>query len=376
MEIVDHVNSTSHNPKLTFRFFIYESEPVYDKVSIIKCGFRGIYKEAFSPTIFESLVEDGNTVSTEKLETILEDAISKIERGARLNSGNEYLNMQYLLPVMAAMEYWFDYTSTQVSFILELPPNLLGFAYYFVLSKGRVRKGACSGCECGLDNISGERIFITSFPTHDLFSFPDINETSIPIGSDHVVFWYDPVACKQITEAVDDHVNITSYSPKLTFRFFFDETETVSIKECGFHWIYQKDTVSTIFESHDEAKLKAGEKLLGERSLMETLKPVGLSQTTSQTKQLVEECSPKVIVNGSVKGSCSTAPANIKEDSNSDSDSVQKVLCMIVKSKDYFPIQLEHDACVTNFMLSPKCMKELLVGDNWLDFSILQLWCT
>ncbi|CAJ2678760.1 unnamed protein product [Trifolium pratense] len=26
--------------------------------------------------------------------------------------------------------------------------------------------------------------------------------------------------------------------------------------------------------------------------------------------------------------------------------------------------------------MSPKYMKDLLVGDNWLDFSILQLWCT
>ncbi|MCH79508.1 putative disease resistance protein (TIR-NBS-LRR class), partial [Trifolium medium] len=233
MEAVDHANSTSHNPKLTFRFFIYESGTVYDEVSIKECGFRGIYKEIGSSTILEKYhVEDGNTVlATEKLmervlpnlETVLEDAIVEIELEARRNSGNEEDAIQFLLPAMAAMEYWFDYTSTQVSFTLELPPNLLGFAYYFVLSQGHMRKVACFGCECYLDKIS-----------------------------DHVVFWYDPVTCKQIMEAVDD-VNNTSYSPKLTFRFFFDESGTVSIKECGFHWIYQEETgSSTIFESHDE----------------------------------------------------------------------------------------------------------------------------
>ncbi|GAU47822.1 hypothetical protein TSUD_188930 [Trifolium subterraneum] len=132
-----------------------------------------------------------------------------------------------------------------------------------------------------------------------------------------------------------------------------------------------------------ETKLKADfeEKLVVERQLMqqsfmETLKSIDFSPTASQTKQVVEECSPKDIVNGSVKASCSVAPANIKEDSDYEAYSVQKLLCMIVKRKKYLRIQLEHDACVTNFKMSPKYMKDLLVGDNWLDLSILQLWCT
>ncbi|GAU41485.1 hypothetical protein TSUD_239610 [Trifolium subterraneum] len=132
-----------------------------------------------------------------------------------------------------------------------------------------------------------------------------------------------------------------------------------------------------------ETKLKADfeEKLVVERQLMqqsfmEILKSIGFSPTATQTKQVVEECSPKDIVNGSVKASCSVAPSSIKEDSDYDADSVQELLCMIVKRKKYLCIQLEHDACVTNFKMSPKYMKDLLVGDNWLDLSILQLWCT
>ncbi|KAK2398737.1 hypothetical protein QL285_048651 [Trifolium repens] len=118
-------------------------------------------------------------------------------------------------------------------------------------------------------------------------------------------------------------------------------------------------------------------KLVAERqAMMETLKSMGFSQTASPAKQVVEECSPKHIGNGSVKASCSVAPANIKEVSDHDTDSVQKLVCMIVKRKKYLPIHLEHDACVTNFKMSPRYMKDLLLGDNWLDLSILQLWCT
>ncbi|MCI24210.1 Ulp1 protease family carboxy-terminal domain protein, partial [Trifolium medium] len=79
------------------------------------------------------------------------------------------------------------------------------------------------------------------------------------------------------------------------------------------------------------------ERKLMQQSLMETLKSIGFSQTAYETKKVVEECSPKVIVNGSVKVSCSAAPANIKGDANYDSDSVQKLLCMIVKRKAYLP---------------------------------------
>jgi hypothetical protein len=58
-------------------------------------------------------------------------------------------------------------------------------------------------------------------------------------------------------EAVEEIKDITSHSPKLTFRFLIDESETlydgVSIKETGFRWIYQEETISsTILESNDQ----------------------------------------------------------------------------------------------------------------------------
>ncbi|PNX67804.1 putative TIR-NBS-LRR resistance protein, partial [Trifolium pratense] len=56
--------------------------------------------------------------------TVLKDAIA----GTELGGNGEDNIIQYLLPVMSGIEYWSHYTSTKVSFSLELPPNLLGFA--------------------------------------------------------------------------------------------------------------------------------------------------------------------------------------------------------------------------------------------------------
>ncbi|GAU28767.1 hypothetical protein TSUD_357530 [Trifolium subterraneum] len=194
--------------------------------------------------------------------TVLKDAIAGIELEARLNSGNEEDNtIQYLLPAaMPGREYWSHYSSTQVSFTLELPPNLLGFSYYLVLSQGHVGYLVDFGCDCHLDNISGQRIYIRSFPRVNIFTFGlffNDDENSIRIKSDHVILWYDPISCKQIMEEIKaiNHVNGTGYNPKLTFTFFVNETlhDQVTIKECGFRWIYHEETVSsTIFKSHDE----------------------------------------------------------------------------------------------------------------------------
>ncbi|CAJ2642138.1 unnamed protein product [Trifolium pratense] len=122
----------------------------------------------------------------------------------------------------------------------------------------------------------------------------------------------------------------------------------------------------------------AEERQLMQKTMMETLKSVGFSQNASPTKQVVDDSSPKHVAGNydSMKASCFAAPTNIKEDLDNGVDSVQKLLCMIVKRKTYLPIQLEHDKIVKNFKMSPKYMKDLLVGDNWLDLSILQLWCT
>ncbi|XP_058745349.1 disease resistance protein RUN1-like [Vicia villosa] len=183
-------------------------------------------------------------------QTALKESIAGIEFGARLSSKNEDPSLdydfQYFLPAMCGIENWFHYHSTQASFTLELPPNLLGFAYYLILSHGNVGDGVDYGCECCLDNCSGERTYITSFKTAAFRSVAFYNvEPSIYLMFDHLILWYDTPKCKQIMEAVEEIkainvVNNTSYSPKLTFRFFIDEGQynEVRVIECGLKWIY------------------------------------------------------------------------------------------------------------------------------------------
>ena len=100
------------------------------------------------------------------------------------------------------MENWFHYSSTEVSVTLELPSNLLGFVYYLVLSQGYIGYDAGFGCECYLDNSSGERISLTSFG-RDTFRQKPWTDTSIHMMSDHLLVWYDPGSCKQIMDAVE-----------------------------------------------------------------------------------------------------------------------------------------------------------------------------
>ncbi|KEH18376.1 TIR-NBS-LRR class disease resistance protein [Medicago truncatula] len=193
-------------------------------------------------------------------QTVLKDSMGGIELGARKNSENEDAHDHIILiPAMPGMENWFHYPSTEVSVTLELPSNLLGFAYYVVLSQGHMGFDVGFGCECNLENSSGERICITSFKRLNIKKC-DWTDTSIDMMSDHLLVWYDPRSCKQIMDAVEQTKaisdgNSTSYTPKLTFTFFIDETlyDEVEIKECGFRWIYQEETVSsTISESNDE----------------------------------------------------------------------------------------------------------------------------
>ncbi|KAK2353100.1 disease resistance protein RUN1 [Trifolium repens] len=186
-----------------------------------------IFEQYHKPNHGFTVLLNCKKLNPRSFDTVLKYAIDRMEHGARINSENEDGIIGYFLPAMPDKEYWSHYTSTQVSFTLELPPNLLGFAYYLVLSQGHMGHGVDFGCECYMNNSLGERIYITSFARRNFFEFNwNYIENSIHMMSDHVVLWYDSVSCKQIMEemkAIND-VNSTSYNPKLTFRFFIDET--------------------------------------------------------------------------------------------------------------------------------------------------------
>nr|WIL60050.1 nodulation protein [Melilotus officinalis] len=194
-------------------------------------------------------------------QNVLKDAMDRIDTGPSLYDEDEII--WYFLPAMPGMENWFHYSSTQVSVTLELPSNLLGFAYYLVLSQGNMGYDVDFGCECYFDDSSGERIYITSFTRTNFLGWLSRFNPSIHMMSDHLVFWYDQESCKKIMEAVEgiksiNDVTNTSYNPKLTFNFFIEEDlyDEVAIKECGFRWIYKEETIpSTISESHDQEEI-------------------------------------------------------------------------------------------------------------------------
>jgi aspartate-semialdehyde dehydrogenase len=56
----------------------------------------------------------------------------------------------------------------------------------------------------------------------------------------------------------------------------------------------------------EERKMFAEERKMMQQSFMDTLKSMGLSQT-SEINKVIEPASPKVVVTGSAKGSCSPA---------------------------------------------------------------------
>lgn len=127
------------------------------------------------------------------------------------------------------------------------------------------------------------------------------------------------------------------------------------------------------FTAEFEQKMSV-ERQLMQQTFMETLKSMGFTQT-SQTNKEIDLCPTKVVI-GSTKGSCTAAPDNHTKDSTTDN--VQKLLSLVLELEDDILVPLEHDPFVVaaRFWIPPKCIKELLIGDMWLDFSVLQIWCT
>ncbi|KEH30285.1 hypothetical protein MTR_4g066310 [Medicago truncatula] len=111
-----------------------------------------------------------------------------------------------------------------------------------------------------------------------------------------------------------------------------------------------------------------------QQALLEKFKTIGFAQTLQANEEIEHSSPEKVVVHGSTKGSCTTAQENYKEDSTVDN--VQKLLCMLLRNQEDICIPLEHEPNVKRFFIPAKCIRDLLVGNAWLDFSILHLWCT
>ncbi|KAK2364803.1 hypothetical protein QL285_089634 [Trifolium repens] len=123
----------------------------------------------------------------------------------------------------------------------------------------------------------------------------------------------------------------------------------------------------------EERKMFAEERQRMEQSFMDTLKSMGLSQSSDMNKQAEPACTKLVAVTGSGKGSCSAAHEKDKQ----DIDNVKKLLLMVLRmGTDHLEIRLSHCPRLVDFFVSTKCIKELLVGHMWVDVGIISIWCT
>jgi hypothetical protein len=123
----------------------------------------------------------------------------------------------------------------------------------------------------------------------------------------------------------------------------------------------------------EERKMFAEERQRMEQSFMDTLKSMGLSQSSDMNKQAEPACTKLVAVTGSGKGSCSAAHEKDKQ----DIDNVKKLLLMVLRmGTDHLEIRLSHCPSLVDFFVSAKCIKELLVGHMWVDVGIISIWCT
>ena len=202
-------------------------------------------------------------------DAILKDAIVRIELGSKPlpatelenedasleNEDGDFYYFQlarngkicYCLPARSGkVRDWFHCHFTQALVTVELPPNLLGFIFYFVVSQVQSCNIGCYGsigCECYLETSRDERKNISSFFVQENI----LSCLDPPFGftEDHVFIWYDEQFCKQVIEIIKERKAIndksTTHHPKLTFKFFVqteNNNDEVVIKECGFRWMY------------------------------------------------------------------------------------------------------------------------------------------
>ncbi|GAU27908.1 hypothetical protein TSUD_160030 [Trifolium subterraneum] len=110
------------------------------------------------------------------------------------------------------------------------------------------------------------------------------------------------------------------------------------------------------------------ERKLMQEEIMNTLRSMGLSQTSATSNKDIEPevQNDKLVVTGSAKGSCSAAPVmKVQNDErNVDFDNVKKLLMMVLTMYDnHLEFPLTHCSGTVNFHVSAKCIRELLVGD-------------
>ncbi|RDX60390.1 Disease resistance protein RML1B, partial [Mucuna pruriens] len=222
-------------------------------------------------------------------DAILQDAIVRIELGAKPLS--VVTQICYSFPATSGkIREWFHCHFTQDLVTIEqLPPKLLGFNFYLVVSQVQscdIGHRASIGYECYWESSRGERIKITSFFVNENVS----HSCGSPFEymADHVFLWYDAQCCKQIMEAIKERKGINDESRirdlKLTFKSFAqtkDNKDAVIIKGCGFRWMYsseegrRKCKSKRSREIHDKAVDGVGDPTLNVRPKRLRKRPAG-----------------------------------------------------------------------------------------------------
>lgn len=90
-------------------------------------------------------------------------------------------------------------------------------------------------------------------------------------------------------------------------------------------------------------------------------------------------CERTVVHGANTKGSCPDAPTDndIHNDLLTPSEeSITKLLCHVMDKKDIIPFKLEHDRELECFYVDPNDIKDLIIGKQWLNVGILEIWCT
>lgn len=86
----------------------------------------------------------------------------------------------------------------------------------------------------------------------------------------------------------------------------------------------------------------------------------------------------RIVVRGAnTKGSCSTDHTNNEihnEFLAHFEESYTKILCHVIDKINLIPLELEHDRELDCFYADPRDIKDLVIGNRWLDIGLLHVW--
>lgn len=110
--------------------------------------------------------------------------------------------------------------------------------------------------------------------------------------------------------------------------------------------------------------------------MMHQLKSMSvLINPNSDYFDIPEKVSKKVFMVGSRMKSSYSAPKHSIDTTLFQPDNSQRLSRMIEEMSDIYEFTLKHEQ-KQSYILHKSCFMECLKGDDWLDITVLQLWCS